>query len=74
MGMIGRTAQELPVIVLVDEPEKHRLVPARVLAIRNWVTKEKLPPPRLADEVRNDLAFASKPGKHFVTQSLALGN
>jgi hypothetical protein len=57
MGMIGRTAQELPVTVVVDEPEKHRLVPARVLAIRNWVTKEKLPPPCLADGVRNDLAL-----------------
>ncbi len=57
LARVGRIAQELPVIVLVDEEEKHRLVPARGLGIRNWVTKDKLTPPRLADEVRNALAL-----------------
>ena len=37
--------------------EKHRLVTVRGLGIRNWVTRDKLTPPRLADEVRNALAL-----------------
>lgn len=57
LARVGRIAQELPVIVLVDEEEKHRLVTARGLGIRNWVTKDKLNSPRLADEVRNALAL-----------------
>jgi DNA-binding NtrC family response regulator len=57
LARVGRIAQELPVIVLVEEEEKDRVMAARNLGIRNWVTKATLTPSRLADEVRNALAL-----------------
>jgi DNA-binding response OmpR family regulator len=56
---VGRIAQELPVIVLIDEEEKDRVMAARGLGIRHWVMKATLTPSRLADENEKCLGIAS---------------
>lgn len=55
LARVRRIAQVLPVVVIIDEQDKDLLMAAKVLAIRNWVTKNTLTPSRLADEVRKAL-------------------
>jgi DNA-binding response OmpR family regulator len=57
LARVGRMAQKLPVIVLIDEEEKDRVMAARDLGIRHWVMKATLTPSRLEDEVKNALAL-----------------
>jgi DNA-binding response OmpR family regulator len=59
LARVGKIAQVLPVIVLVDQEEVDRLIVAREKGIRDWVIKETLTPSRLAGEVRNALASCS---------------